>query len=261
ELQHRYYEMRYTPWIFATKEPLDKVFTVTPFFNLSPLMSLLQQPQESYRQESDITPITSREFQSDIQEPGKATLLPSLSISNRNWEKGGKPHSMLKMDGVYVFQDGKYQGWLSEQSIPGLRWVEPQTQRSPLIIRKNGKPQVSLSLENPKIQIVPNVKGKDVTFTVDVMLTGVVSEVIQPMSERLMEDKGAEQVRKEIRQTFENGLEIQSDLLQLNYTLYRKQNKEWKKIYAEKDFKLTKDSLQEIKVSLKLNNGGKLKVP
>ncbi|OMF40100.1 hypothetical protein BK138_35805, partial [Paenibacillus rhizosphaerae] len=32
ELQHRYYEMRYTPWIFATKEPLDKVFTVTPFF-------------------------------------------------------------------------------------------------------------------------------------------------------------------------------------------------------------------------------------
>ena len=261
ELQHRYYEMRYTPWIFATKEPLDKVFTVTPFFNLSPLMSLLQQPQESYRQESDITPITSREFKSDIQEPGKATLLPSLSISNRIWEKGGKPHSMLKMDGVYVFQDGKYQGWLSEQSIPGLRWVEPQTQRSPLIIRKSGKPQVSLSLENPKIQIVPNVKGKDVTFTVDVMLTGVVSEVIQPMSERLMEDKAAEQVRKEIRQTFEKGLEIQSDLLQLNYTLYRKQNKEWKKIYAEKDFKLTKESLQEIKVSLKLNNGGKLKIP
>lgn len=261
ELQHRYYEMRYTPWIFATKEPLDKVFTVTPFFNLSPLMSLLHQPQESYKQESVIAPITSREFVSDIHEPGKATLLPSLSISDRHWKKGGDPHSMLEMDGVFVLQDGKYRGRLTRENIPGLRWVEPQTQRSPLILRSGGKPQVALSLENPKVKIIPHVKGKEVTYTVDVKLSGNVNEIIQPMSERLMEEKAAELVQNEIKRTFEKGLEIHSDLLQLEHALYRQKNKDWKKIYAERDFKITTESLQEIKVSVKLNNAGKLKLP
>lgn len=261
ELQHRYYEMRYTPWIFATKEPLDKVFTVTPFFNLSPLMSLLHQPQESYKQESVIAPITSREFVSDIHEPGKATLLPSLSISDRHWKKGGDPHSMLEMDGVFVLQDGKYRGRLTRENIPGLRWVEPQTQCSPLILRSGGKPQVALSLENPKVKIIPHVKGKEVTYTVDVKLSGNVNEIIQPMSERLMEEKAAELVQNEIKRTFEKGLEIHSDLLQLEHALYRQKNKDWKKIYAERDFKITTESLQEIKVSVKLNNAGKLKLP
>jgi len=261
ELRHRYYEMRYTPWFFGTTEPIDQIFAVTPFFNLSPLMSLLHQPQESYKQESVIAPITSREFVSDIHEPGKATLLPSLSISDRHWKKGGDPHSMLEMDGVFVLQDGKYRGRLTRENIPGLRWVEPQTQRSPLILRSGGKPQVALSLENPKVKIIPHVKGKEVTYTVDVKLSGNVSEIIQPMSERLMEEKAAELVQNEIKRTFEKGLEIHSDLLQLEHALYRQKNKDWKKIYAERDFKITTESLQEIKVSVKLNNAGKLKAP
>lgn len=261
ELRHRYYEMRYTPWFFGTTEPIDQIFAVTPFFNLSPLMSLLHQPQESYKQESVIAPITSREFVSDIHEPGKATLLPSLSISDRHWKKGGDPHSMLEMDGVFVLQDGKYRGRLTRENIPGLRWVEPQTQRSPLILRSGGKPQVALSLENPKVKIIPHVKGKEVTYTVDVKLSGNVSEIIQPMSERLMEEKAAELVQNEIKRTFEKGLEIHSDLLQLEHALYRQKNKDWKKIYAERDFKITTESLQEIKVSVKLNNAGKLKLP
>jgi hypothetical protein len=198
---------------------------------------------------------------SDIHEPGKATLLPSLSISDRHWKKGGDPHSMLEMDGVFVLQDGKYRGRLTRENIPGLRWVEPQTQRSPLILRSGGKTQVALFLENPKVKIIPHVKGKEVTYTVDVKLSGNVSEIIQPMSERLMEEKAAELVQNEIKRTFEKGLEIHSDLLQLEHALYRQKNKDWKKIYAERDFKITTESLQEIKVSVKLNNAGKLKLP
>lgn len=261
QLRHRYPEMRYTPWFFATKEPIDQIFTVTPFFNLSPLMSLLHQPQESYKQESIIYPITSREFVSDINEPGRATFLPSLAIVDQAWKKDKKPHPMLKMDGVFVFQDGKYQGRLTKESISGLRWVEPKTQRSPLIIGSGRKPQVVLSLEKPNVKIIPQIKGMRVEYTVDVKLSGNVSEIIQPMSERLMEKRAAEQVQKEIKQTFKEGLKIHSDLLQLEHTMYRRKNKDWKKIYSEGGFKQSMESLQEIKVSVKLNNAGKLKVP
>ncbi|MFC0212872.1 Ger(x)C family spore germination protein [Paenibacillus chartarius] len=259
ELQHRYYEMRYTPWVFGTRESLDKIFAATPFFNLSPFMSVLHQPQEGYKQKSTIQPLRSREFVSNIQEPGMAALLPSLSITNRAWLKDEHPHAMLEMDGVFVFQDGKYEGWAAEKAVPGLRWVNPKTNRSPLILRQNGEPQAALSLEKPKVDIVPNIQGKEVSYTVDVKLSGYISEIMQPMSEQLMEEKAAKQIQEEIKKTFVNGLDMKSDLLQLGHALYRQKNKDWKRLYSEKELILTPDSLKDIKVSVQLNHAGKLK--
>lgn len=261
ELQQRYYEMRYTPWVFGTREPIDKLFAATPFFNLSPMMSLLHQPQESYKQESHITPLTYREFVSNIHEPGKATILPSLSLTDRDWNKEREPHSMLEMNGVFVFQDGKYQGWLSAKDVRGLRWVEPKTNRSPIIIRKGDEPQAALSLENPKVKITPKMQNGNVKFSVDVKLSGTISEILQPISESLMEQKASELVQEEIKNTYRSGLKIHSDLLQLEHALYRQKNKEWKKITSDIGFKLTSESLNEIKVSVKLDNAGKLKLP
>lgn len=261
ELQQRYYEMRYTPWIFGTREPIDKLFAVNPFFNLSPMMSLLHQPQESYKQESHITPLTSREFVSDIHEPGKATTLPSLSITDGHWNKEREPHSMLEMNGVFVFQDGKYQGWLSAKGVRGLRWVEPKTNRSPIIIRSGEEPQAALSLKNPKVEITPKIQNGKVYFSVDVKLFGTISEILQPISESLLEQKASELVQDEIKNTYRNGLKINSDLLQLEHALYRQKNKEWKKINSGSGFKLASKSLNEIKVSVKLDNAGKLKLP
>lgn len=258
EFLSRYYEFRYTPWLFGTKQRINDLFEITPFFNLSPLMSILNQPNEIYKQQSLIAPLTLREFISETHEPGNSALLPSLSISKENWQSDNLRKPLLNIDGVFVFQDGKIQKWYHWRSVPGLRWVEPKTQRSPLLIHSEGKPQASVSLERPEITITPQSGEDQVIFNMDIKLSGYISEILLPLPDAVLEQKVAEKVQKEIKNTYEEGLKENLDLMHLEHTLYRQKNREWKKWRDRGGLRLTSDSLN-ISVEVKLNHSGKVK--
>jgi Ger(x)C family germination protein len=259
DLLIRYYEMRYTPWIYGTKEPIDQIFTVKPFFNYSPLISLLMQPQMAYQQQSFIPPMRLLRFVSEFREPGNSVLIPSLSISKGTWQSDLSPKPMIKIDGSFLFQDQKYRGWMSLEDIPGLRWMLEQTQRTPIMIRTGGKPAVGLDIDNPKIRIRPRVQGGKVAYSVEVKLKGSVSEVIEPIPEPLLKRKVEEYVENEIRQSFEKGLAIGVDLLHLEHTLYQKNNRLWKRIRVPGETNVTPDSLRDVRVRFNLEHSGKLK--
>ncbi|WP_019532876.1 Ger(x)C family spore germination protein [Paenibacillus ginsengihumi] len=258
EVLDRYYEFRYTPWLFGTKEPIDKLFAVTPFFNLSPLMSLLHQPQEIYKQQSLIAPLTLREFVAEIREPGNAVFIPSLSLRNLDWEVEGQKKPMMDMDGVFAFQEEKYKQWIALPKVFGLRWVEPKTERSPLLIRSEGRSQASVSLEKPDIRIHPVIVNDQIAFNLDVKLSGYISEALQLMPETTLEQKAAEAVKRQIQDTYEAGLRSGIDTLRLEHALYRQNNREWKKLRGQGGIKLTPDSVH-IRVKVKLRHSGKLK--
>lgn len=258
EVLDRYYEFRYTPWLFGTKEPIDKLFAVTPFFNLSPLMSLLHQPQEIYKQQSLIAPLTLREFVAEIREPGNAVFIPSLSLRNLDWEVEGQKKPMMDMDGVFAFQEEKYKQWIALPKVFGLRWVEPKTERSPLLIRSEGRSQASVSLEKPDVRIHPIIVNDQITFNLDVKLSGYISEALQLMPETTLEQKAAEAVKRQIQDTYEAGLRSGIDTLRLEHALYRQNNREWKKLRGQGGIKLTPDSVH-IRVKVKLRHSGKLK--
>ncbi|WP_123040376.1 Ger(x)C family spore germination protein [Cohnella candidum] len=259
DLLRRYYELRYTPWLFGTKEPLDRLFTVTPFFNLSPVLSILHQPVESYKQESLVAPIMMREFAISTSEPGSTTLLPSLAITDRYWKREHKPHPVPMIDGVYVFQQHRFRGWLSEDEIPGLRWMEPKTNRTPLTVEAGGKSQVSISLGKPEIRIVPAIENGNAVFYVKVTLKGDVGEVTRKMPESELNREAAEKIEVQIRQTFAEGLRIQSDLFGLENTLYRSKNRDWQRIRRQGGFRLHPGSLRQVQVTVHVSHAGKLK--
>jgi spore germination protein KC len=259
DFHSRYYEMRFTPWVFGSQTPIDKILSTTPFFNFSPLMSMLHQPFESYKQKSIIRPLTLREFISNLREPGKTTLLPTLSINDSKWQSGGKARPMLDQNGVFVLHDNKLKGWFEENSIFGVRWTEPHTNRSPLVVRSDGEPQTVLSLENPKVKIHPQITNEKTTYTLHVQLSGNISEIIQTITEAEMEKQAAKQIREEIIQTYKEGLKFNADLLQLEYALYRQKNKEWKKLRGRGELELTPESLSNITVDVKLDHSGKNK--
>lgn len=258
EVLDRYYEFRYTPWLFGTKEPIDKLFAVTPFFNLSPLMSLLHQPQEIYKQQSLIAPLTLREFVAEIREPGNAVFIPSLSLRNLDWEVEGQKKPMMDMDGVFAFQEEKYKQWIALPKVFGLRWVEAKTERSPLLIEAEGRPLASVSLEKPDVRIHPIIVNDQITFNLDVKLSGYISEALQLMPETTLEQKAAEAVKRQIQDTYEAGLRSGIDTLRLEHALYRQNNREWKKLRGQGGIKLTPDSVH-IRVKVKLRHSGKLK--
>lgn len=260
EFVSRYYELRYTAWIYGTKLPIDKVLAVTSLFSFNPDVTILHQPLESYKQNSLVQPISVRQFNLELREPARTTLLPSLTINDQNMKEGEKKHPLLEINGAYLFNRTQYRGWISYNDLKGHPWVETETHRAPLIIDSGGRIQAALALENPKITIRPRVQNGKATYVINVYLSGVIVEMPEPISKADIERKAEEQVKKEIRKTFVEGLKRKADLFQLEQALYRNNNREWKKLHSEGGTELTADSLQEINVDVKLIRSGKTKV-
>ncbi|TVY07056.1 Ger(x)C family spore germination protein [Paenibacillus cremeus] len=255
----RYYEFRYTPWMFGTQQPINKLFATIPFFNLSPLMSLIHQPKEIFKQHSIISPLNALKFTSDMREPEGTVLLPALSLDKGSWQAGEQPHSTFDVDGVFVFKNGTYMGKLQSNQVMGLRWMDPKTHRSPLFIHTDGELQASLSLERPEPKITPNITGNEVFYDMEVKLTGYISELIHPIPIQILEGKAARLVEAQIRQAYTRGLSMNADLFNLQHEFYRQKKPEWKRLRGKGEIKLSLESLKNVKVQVELIHSGDLK--
>jgi Ger(x)C family germination protein len=259
DLLSRYQELRYTPWVYGTKEKVEEILSISPFFNLSPLTSLLHQPLEIYRQKSYVPPLMMREFVANIREPGKTAILPAIDINGDSWKEDLRPKEMLEINGIFTFDSNRYNSFLSTEDITGLRFVTPTTERTPIDIRVDDKVYSEVSVTKPKVKITPRIEGDTVKFHMSVTMKGLVIEVIEPISEQEMEKLASEEVKKEIITTYERALEKNIDLYQLEHQVYVKHNKWWKEHVRDRDFHLDKDSL-EVEVKVDIQSSGKLKL-
>jgi len=187
DLLSRYQELRYTPWVYGSKGDIEKVLSVSPFFNLSPLASILHQPMEIYRQKSIVPPTMMRQILTDIREPGRTAILPAIDLNDTDWKEDLGPKEMLYLTGIFTFDAYRYTGYFSLDEIQGLRFVAKGIERTPLVIKHEGKIYSEISLNKPKAKITPLLEDVRVRFQMQVTMTGNVIEVIEPINEREME--------------------------------------------------------------------------
>ncbi len=259
DLSSRYQELRYTPWVYGSKGDIEKVLSVSPFFNLSPLASILHQPMEIYRQKSIVPPTMMRQILTDIREPGRTAILPAIDLNDTDWKEDLGPKEMLYLTGIFTFDAYRYTGYFSLDEIQGLRFVAKGIERTPLVIKHEGKIYSEISLNKPKAKITPLLEDVRVRFQMQVAMTGNVIEVIEPINEREMEKLASEQIRKEIISTYERALEKNVDIYQLEHLVYLKHNKWWQQHLKGGKLRLDKDSL-EVDVKIDILSSGKLKL-
>jgi len=259
DLLSRYQELRYTPWVYGTKGKVEEVLSVSPFFNLSPLASILHQPLEIYRQKSLVTPTMMRQFITDIREPGRTAILPAIDLNDKDWKEDMKPKEMLELNGIFTFDSYKYDGFLPMNEISGLRFVTPATERTPIVVKHEGKVYSEVSVGKPKVKITPIIEGDKVRFHMLVTMKGLVIEVVEPIPELEMESLANKQVKREIVSTYERALEMKVDLYQLEHQVYLKHTKWWKEHQKDREFMLNQDSL-EVEVKIDIVSSGKLKL-
>lgn len=260
EILNRYREVRYTKMIYGTKLAPRDILSITSFFNLSPLSSVLHNPMEAYKQRSAIVPIRVFNLLADLREPGTTALLPSLNINDIGWFKNKKKNPALEVDGVYALHGKVYKGWLSESQLCGLRWINAETVHSNLSIYTNQKLSVALAMETPKTEITPIVENSKVRFQVNVKVKGNIIELMENISEEEIINKVKKQIKEELLTTYKKGLAIKADLFQLEETLYRHKNKAWKEATNEGTrFSLTMDSLDSITIDVQIIHSGKYK--
>lgn len=256
----RFREMRYTPWLYGTKEPIEQIFTTKPLFHLSPQASILHQPEQSYQQSSWFVPLTFQNFIADFREPGMTSMLPSLAISHTDWKQNDKPDPKLIVNGIYALRNNQKQGWFDHKSMAGLRWLEKETLHTPLIITVDSEAVATLTCHKPKSHIQLSMDGGNPLYTIEVQMNASITEIMDPqISMTKMNELATQVIQKEIESTFQVGKKSKADLYKLEHILYKRDFKAWSQITDFGQKPADPISLKEVKVKLQLDNSGMYK--
>ncbi|UVI33013.1 Ger(x)C family spore germination protein [Paenibacillus spongiae] len=260
DMLNRYREIRYNILVYGTKEPIRDILSQKSNLNLSPLETIMDNPTQGYSQRSYILPTYSFKFKSLIDEPAGAVLLPSLSIDRKSWTEDKKKKSMFSINGAYLMSNNQVRGWLSEQDLSGYRWIEKDLMRSPINIPDNSHPDAAIVLIKPKPKIEYVFRNGKTFYTIKLSIQAYVDELVRDLSKKDIEEQSAKVIEKQIRATYEKGLSIKADVLNLTEHLYRYNPKLWRNTRRGESFLLDKDSLERIEVTVHLLHSGKYKL-
>lgn len=258
DLLDRYRELHYDIWTFGTKEDIEALFAVQPFFNASAFDILMYNPKETYKQSSYISPVNLREFIRKYEESGATVLLPHLSINEADWSENQKKKPTLQIDGIFAIHRENESIYLKKDLLRGLRWTSEETIQSSLMIQQDNKPIAVLSVKKPKVRIEAHIESDQPVYSVQVEAYAEVSEMIQNISREELQREAEQAIKKQIQDTYIQTVKKQQDIYNLEHILYRKHNKIWKELDMN-EFHLKENSLDKIEVSLFIQYTGKKK--
>lgn len=234
DLTNRSQEIRYTKWIYGTKDKMEDLFTVSPFFQLSPLHSLLHEPRESYVQFSFIRPIQFVNFIRLYREKAATVLLPSLHISTQNWSENLKQHPILEVNGGFLIKNKELMGWLPRSDLLGTRWLASNNTHAAVVVQADGEAVGSIRLEKPQSTIEVIRKPNDVSYRIKLNVIGTVQNIYKQVGIKEMKRLTEDTLRKELQNTFHKAALIHADPYELCLQLYRTDPKLWKKLVEQK---------------------------
>lgn len=235
DLTNRSQEIRYTKWIYGTKDNMEDLFSVSPFFQLSPLHSLLHEPKESYAQFSFIRPIQFVNFIRQYREKAATVVLPSLHITNQNWSENLKQHPILEVNGGFLIKHKKLMGWMSRSDLLGLRWLATQATSASIVVQSDEGVAGSIRLEDPQSSIEVIRKGGEVSYQIQLKATGTVQNMYSQVSIEEMKRLTEKALQKEVFNTFLKAASLHADPYGLSLQLYRTDPKLWRKLVEQKE--------------------------
>lgn len=258
---NRFREVRYTIFLYGTKEPLEKILTQHSMLNFSPVDSIMASPQRSYMLESKIPQKWAYKLFASLYEAGNSAILPSLGIATDTWYEDQTQKPQFVIDGAFFFNQLHLAGWMSAAELEGVNWMQRQMKQSGLQVPDNGEPEAYLILTNPKIKISTIVKGDDdVRFNIRVKLKGQIVELLENLTMEEVTEDAKKAVEKQIRKTYLNAVAKNIDVYKLSEVLYRRNPKLFNRLVRDGVFPLAPDSLESIDVNIQMKHSGRYKL-
>ncbi|MFJ7724742.1 Ger(x)C family spore germination protein [Neobacillus sp. NPDC097160] len=256
DMLDRYRETRYRIFMYATKEPLSKVFVTTPILDMSTALSRLSDPKATFHQSSFTRPIDMRELLIALDEPGYEASIPFISISEKNWvtDKGG--HDAIKTDGIAITTKDALKGTITNDHAAGFRWMNKDFVRDGLEVRSKEGPMVDLVIEKLKVKVHPVVKNSDIHFNVQIKAKATMLVLVKKVNLASLASESEKEIKKQIMETYSKGLNFDADVYRLSEVLYRKNVNAWKQAEHNGKIPLTKDSIK-LDIKVKLVHGAK----
>ncbi|GIP04022.1 putative spore germination protein YfkR [Paenibacillus lautus] len=258
DLTNRSQEIRYTKWIYGTKDKMEDLFTVSPFFQLSPLHSLLHEPRESYVQFSFIRPIQFVNFIRLYREKAATVVLPSLHISTQNWSENLKQHPILEVNGGFLIKNKELMGWLPRSDLLGTRWLASNSTHAAVVVQSDSEAVGSIRLEKPQSTIEVIRKPNDASYRIKLNVIGTVQNIYKQVGIKEMKRLTEDTLRKELQNTFHKAAMIHADPYELCLQLYRTDPKLWKKLVEQKK-EINDETSLELDVDVNIRYWGQRK--
>ncbi|TBL74635.1 Ger(x)C family spore germination protein [Paenibacillus thalictri] len=255
----RYYEFRYTNWVFATKDPIESIFYATPVQNISVIYSRLNAPNEVYSQSSDIEPIYLFDFIRTWNEKSQTMKLPFLKVTS-NWTENKKVSPKLEVNGVGFLHNSSYKGFMPKDKIRGLRWINTNTKRTSLPVKADNAPAAVIVMEDVKSSIIPTIKEGKAVFRIKVSTQGNIPQLTQNLTQKKLEQLAVEEIKKEIKEAYLEGLAKGIDVFNLSEALFRSNPRQWHNLEQNGELDLEPGSLEEIEVNAQIFSGGISKI-
>lgn len=223
---------RFTSFVFGTKNDINDLFMMDMLFDKTPLTTPLYAPHIEEEQNSYIPPMTLQSFVREAHEPAMSVLLPSISISRGDWEKNKKKLNFTIIDGMFVFNEGKYLGYASKQQSKGLAWVSETFDRKLVPIKANGD-KASIMIDSARSKVVTAWNDGKPEFRLQINLVGHLTEAPKDLKDKEMASQVEKVVKKELEQVYKKGIEMNADFFRLEHELYRYHNGKWKRLMKE----------------------------
>lgn len=256
----RFRAERGTIWVFATKEPMNEVLSNLPVLEHSVILSLLGEPETTYKQSSLVKPIQMFELQKEIHEPGMTVAIPNINISENRWYTEKKSRSQIGINGIHFMQNNQWKAYLSEADILGLRWKEEDTERAPVTIVVDKEEVATLIMKYIKFNITVEPENDHPLFTISIKAGASIYELFSDITEEQLEKETEKTIKKQMQDVFQKGVEKNTDVFQLSYHLYRKDQKLWEKVTKDGELKLSPDLLSSIEVDVHIEHSGENKL-
>ncbi|MEH6996509.1 Ger(x)C family spore germination protein [Neobacillus drentensis] len=251
-----------TPWIFTTEEPMDDLFSITPMFPSSPLLTKLNSPESNYKQHSLIRPLKLLEFAALYSEPSTSIIVPTLSIDKKNWKQKNKKMPEMTINGAIIYHTKKKPRWMSKDDLLGVRWLEENTAHTPLAVNDDkGGIKAVLYFEKPRVSVKSELSAKgEPVFNLHIKVHGELNQLNVPMTTKKLKAETEARIKSEIRSTYTAGLKSNVDVYHLEETMFRHRYADWKRLTNRQSFPFTKNSLKNIQVDVEITNTGMSKL-
>jgi Ger(x)C family germination protein len=248
-------DFRYTPWVFGTMDSIEELLSVSGFFHLPPVYTILYRPEDTYEIHSYIEPLRMYKFISIYNDPGSTVVLPSITIDTSAWKQSSeedRSKNTLRMNGGFQITEGKYQDWMSYEDLTGLRWVQTKTNNTPVKIMDNEKAIGVAEINDPSTHIQQVEQGNEAKFEIKIKAKGDITDLREELNQDQIENLVENQIKQEIITTYQKGLEKNIDVYNLKNKLFRSGMKPEK----VKEIKLSEESLSKITVDFQLESKG-----
>lgn len=257
DILDRYFQTHYHIWMYSTKKALPKILNMVPPINMSTYLTRLSDPTAAFSQYSYIQPIDMRGVIISHHEPPNEITLPLVTNNNTNWLGNAKPRNIVVIEGITVISNNTLKGTITNENTNGLRWIEKKFKRTGLTVISNRKVKTGLLFVKRKVKIDPIIKAGKVQFDIHIKTKATINTIQNNTSISQIRSKAENEIRKEVLNTYQKSLKIDTDIYRLSNVLYKQKWPIWKRIQNNGKIPLAQDSLRNIDVKVEVNDGGK----